>query len=701
MHFRLIARLQHVLCSFADRQRNNARCRLTRLQATRLVTRVPTRDEGPAFRLVEQGRQRHGACIDTQIAPQTIESSSGRISPQFGERMWPDSETDRDLLNFEGVAGTIAAMIEGAQGKPVSIGVSGAWGVGKSSMIKLTEASLRSAQGAEPSKYLFVQFNAWLYQGFDDARAALMEVIADALEDEAAKRQSGVDKAKEFLGRVKWLRLFKLLAVPAASIALGLPPVGLPGEIAATASDVADGRINQKDLNQVGATAGTIAAAGRALLDPKAVSSPPKEIQALRNSFEEALEEIGVTLVVLIDDLDRCLPETTISTLEAIRLFLFLKNTAFVIAADDNMIKHAVRRHFEGVEDEMLVTNYFDKLIQIPIRVPALGTQEVRAYLMMLFIDNSDLSDEAADLLRDGIAAQLRESWRGKRVDRTFVTGLGVDLTPSLVARLDTAERLAPLMTTSPQIGGNPRLIKRFLNALSIRMAISSAQGVGVDEAVLIKLLLFERLAPKAAYSALTSAVNTEADGVPRILVDWELAATADETFDLPSAWEDPFVREWLALSPPLGGEDLRGALYVGREQAPLITGADRLSSEASGLLGALLESPEEAHVLLDSLKALPRPEMTILMERLLARARQEQRWGAPPILEACMTVAEADPAQGPALAGFLLERPGSQIEPSIVPKIADYPWAGDVLSGWAQAPTVSNPTKKAIKERR
>jgi predicted KAP-like P-loop ATPase len=613
--------------------------------------------------------------------------------------MWPDSETDRDLLNFEGVADTIAEMIERAQGKPVSIGVSGAWGVGKSSMIKLTEAALRRTQD-EPSKYLFVEFNAWLYQGFDDARAALMDVIADALAEEAAKRQNGVDKAKEFLGRVKWLRLFKLLAVPAASLALGLPPMGLPGEIAATVADMTDGDIDQTDLAEAGAAAGAVASASTALLNPMTVSSPPKEIQALRNSFEKALEEVGVTLVVLIDDLDRCLPETTISTLEAIRLFLFLKNTAFVIAADDNMIKHAVRRHFEGVDDETLVTNYFDKLIQIPIRVPALGTQEVRAYLMMLFIDNSDLSYEQKDVLRTRIASQLRESWRGKRVDRNFVTNLGIELSASLVARLDTAERLAPLMTTSPQISGNPRLIKRFLNALSIRMAISSAQGVGVDEAVLIKLLLFERLAPKTAYSALTSAVNAEADGVPRLLADWEIAASADDKFDLPPDWENPFVREWLALSPPLGSEDLRGALYVGREQAPLITGADRLSSEASELLGAMLESPEEAHILRAQLQALTRPELAILMERLIARARQEQRWGAPPILEACITVTEADPAQGPALAGFLLDRPGRQIEPSIVPKIAQYSWAKDVFTGWEQDSTVSGPTKKAIRER-
>jgi predicted KAP-like P-loop ATPase len=74
-------------------------------------------------------------------------------------------------------------------------------------------------------------------------------------------------------------------------------------------------------------------------------------------------------LVVLIDDLDRCLAETTVSTLEGMRLFLFLENAAFVIAADTEMIKHAVRRHFDGVNDD-LVTNYFDKLIQVPIRVP-------------------------------------------------------------------------------------------------------------------------------------------------------------------------------------------------------------------------------------------------------------------------------------------------------------------------------------------
>jgi predicted KAP-like P-loop ATPase len=612
--------------------------------------------------------------------------------------MWPDNETDRDFLNFEGVADTIAEMIVRADDRPVSIGVSGDWGVGKSSMIQLTKASLTKHQPKKaPEKYLLVEFNAWLYQGYDDARAALLEVIASKLNAEAAARQTGVAKAGEFLRRVKWFRLAKLLALPAASLALGLPPIGLPGEIAALVEDVAERDVDQDDLTKAGAVASKIAAAGRALLDPKQESSPPKEIQALRDSFEDALVEIGVTLVVLIDDLDRCLPDTTISTLEAIRHFLFLKNTAFVIAADDNMIKHAVKKHFGGLEDPTLVTNYFDKLIQIPIRVPALGTQEVRAYMMMLFIENSELESGDKDALRAAIASQLRESWKGKRVDKNYIANCGVKLPTALIPRLDTAERLAPLMTTSDRISGNPRLIKRFLNALSIRMTISAAQGVGVDEAVLAKLLLFERLAPKAAYAGLMSAVNADPDGKPRLLAEWEEAAAAGQDYEPSGAWDDDFVREWLALPPAFAGEDLRGALYVGREQAPLITSADRLSSEAAALLAALLENPEEAEAVESDLQALQRTEVAIIMERLLARARQEQAWGVPPILHACIAVANADQAQGATIAGFLIERPGKQIEPSIVPRIAALPWAVDVFKHWRDSPDVAGPVKKTI----
>ena len=614
--------------------------------------------------------------------------------------MWPDNETDLDFLNFTGVADTVAEIIVQAAGRPISIGISGAWGVGKSSMIKLTRASLEKRAKDSGRDFVFVEFNAWLYQGYDDARAALMEVIGSTLTEEAEKRKKGIDKAKEFIERIRWFRLAKLVAGSAIALHAGIPPVGLIGELWGAGQRLFGGDVSASTINEAEKAVGDAAETAPGLLAAKKETSPPKEIHALRESFEDALDAMGVTLVVLIDDLDRCLPETTISTLEAIRLFLFLKNTAFVIAADDAMIKHAVRRHFEGVDDD-LVTNYFDKLIQLPIRVPPLGTQEVRAYMMLLFIESSTLDAAVKETIRAGVCRQLEQTWQGKRVDRAFVQSLHDKFEADLIGKFDMVERLAPLMTTASGIGGNPRLIKRFLNAVSIRMAISNAHGVGVDEAVLAKMLLFERLGNPKAYSALTKAVTENEQGKPLFLSEWEDAASQGKELELSAPWDDPFVLEWLALPPRLAELDLRGVLYVSREHAPLITSADRLSSEAAELLTALLEHPEMADSLKVRMSKISRAEITIIMDRLLDRARQEQEWGVPPILEACLVAAQADPPQGSRLAAFLAERPATQIRPNIVPKIADQPWAKGVMENWEKIAGISKPVKAAIKRQR
>ena len=609
--------------------------------------------------------------------------------------MWADNDTSRDFLNFTGVSDTVAEIIVQASGRPISIGISGSWGAGKSSMIRLVKAALEQRTKDKPTSFVFVEFNAWLYQGYDDARAALMDVIATKLQEEAESRKTGLEKAKEFIKRVNWLRVAKLGAGSALALAVGLPPTGLVGEIFELGKKAENSTLSAGDVKGLPDKVSEVQEAADGLLNARTETSPPKEIQALRDSFEEVLKEMNVTLVVLIDDLDRCLPETTISTLEAIRLFLFLKNTAFVIAADDAMIRHAVRRHFDGVE-ESLVTSYFDKLIQVPIRVPPLGTQEVRAYLILLFVENSTLSGDDKERIRRQVCTQLSQTWRGKRVDRAFIQSIHAELPSELIARLDTADRLAPLMTSASQIAGNPRLIKRVLNALSIRMTISKAHGVGVDEAALAKILLFERCGAPAAYAALTQAVTSDTNGKPRFLKEWEDTAHAGGDLALNAPWDDPFVREWLTIDPRVAEMDLRGILYVGREHAPLILPEDRLSSEAAELLSALSEHPDMAGSLGERLAKVARGDVTILMDRVLGKALQEQSWGTPPILEAVMALVGADPAQGSRLAGFLRERPPSQITPSLIPRIADQPWSRELFQHWLNA-NVGQSVKRAI----
>jgi len=612
--------------------------------------------------------------------------------------MWSDNETNRDFLNFRCVADIAAETILQANGQPLSMGVSGGWGVGKSSMLKLISDALYERGG---NRYLFVEFNAWLYQGYDDARAALMEVIARRLIEQGESTESGLDRAKDLLGRVNWLRVAGLATGSVLSLAAGIPPLWLAAPALAAGKGLVTGEGNQQDIHTVHQSGEAAAEEAGKLLTPGPESSPPRQIQDLRKQFEDTLKEMDVTLVVFIDDLDRCLPATAIATLEAIRLFLFLPQTAFIIAADDRMIRQAVRVHFRGEDlDEALVTNYFDKLVQIPLRVPPLGTQEVRAYLMLLFIENSDMDEDEGEMLRREVCTRLSESWKGHRVDLRFVLDLIQDCPESLRVNLELADRLAPLMTTAKQIAGNPRLIKRFLNTLGIRMSIARVQHVAVDEGALAKMLLFERCANEGAYADLINSINDNEEGRPTILADWEKKARAGEDIEeLPPAWNSPFTTDWLALPPAFASMDLRSAVYVSREHMPIITSADYLSFEASEILEALLAlEGSESSQLADQIRSLPGREVTQMVERLMARARQEQEWGTPSVLWALLTVIAADNEQAQPFTRFLERIPREFLQPDIVPVFYGREWASTALEAWRLDDDTPTPVRAALR---
>jgi len=612
--------------------------------------------------------------------------------------MWSDNETNRDFVNFGCVANTAAEMVALAGEQPLSIGISGGWGVGKSSMLNLIADAL--SEHNDKNSYIFIRFNAWLYQGYDDARAALMEVIAEKLVTHAAENEPALKKAKELLKRVNWLRVAGLTASSAAALAFGLPPIGLFGAAWSAFKDVTDGDITGDDVAAIEKAGKVLSKAGDGVVKPTQTASPPQQIHELRKLFEESLNEMKATLVVFIDDLDRCLPNTTISTLEAIRLFLFLPRTAFIIAADDKMIRQAVRLHFRDVNlDDDLVTNYFDKLIQIPLRVPPLGTQEVRAYLMLLFIEQSGLAEDSKEAVRKNVCERLSESWKGHRVDLKYVLTLIDDCSDDLKRNLELADRLAPLMTTAKNILGNPRLIKRFLNTMFIRLSVASAQNVVVDEATLAKVLLFERCASEDAYKRLISEVNDGDSGKPVFLVDWEKqAVSGEEIKDLEGPWNTPFVRDWLALQPPLAEADLRAVVYISRETMPIVTAADQMSTGALALLEALLKLSQSTSTLRNSLQELPGRDLGLIAERIIVRARQEQKWGKPSALWAFLALIDASPDQALTFTSFLGSLDPTQLKADIVPILGDQEWAKDILNSWADNPKTSSPVKNAIK---
>jgi predicted KAP-like P-loop ATPase len=100
-------------------------------------------------------------------------------------------------------------------------------GTGKSTILKLVEARLLDSKvegEQERPAPIIVRFDAWMHQGFDDARAALMEVVASELVNVSEQKKSFVDQAKEFAGRVNYFRGLGMIADFGIGMALGIPP---------------------------------------------------------------------------------------------------------------------------------------------------------------------------------------------------------------------------------------------------------------------------------------------------------------------------------------------------------------------------------------------------------------------------------------------------------------------------------------------
>src|SRR5512138_3040596 len=87
-----------------------------------------------------------------------------------------DNETKLDLLNNEAIASTIVRLLRTRPDKPVTVGIHGDWGAGKSSILEMIDAALEREEGV-----LCLKFNGWRFQGFEDAKIALIEGIVTGL----------------------------------------------------------------------------------------------------------------------------------------------------------------------------------------------------------------------------------------------------------------------------------------------------------------------------------------------------------------------------------------------------------------------------------------------------------------------------------------------------------------------------------------
>lgn len=387
--------------------------------------------------------------------------------------MWKDSETEDDYLNFDYIIDAVTKIVLDEELSPSSIGLYGDWGSGKSSLMKMIEQKL-----SQSDDILCVRFNGWLFEGYEDVKTALCGTILEKIHDKKTLSDEIKDKVKKLWDKVDVQKILGKgirygLDYLLTGGVLGLTEISI-SQITKALKSKADA-VSEEEITDV-------------LRSFKTENNIRKDIKNFQKEFADILKETEIKhLVVFVDELDRCTPETILDVIEAIRLFLFAKGTSFVIGADQRLIEYAIRTKYKEVVGNNLDIGkeYMEKVIQYPVNIPALDENEVEQYISCLLLEKKLGKDEFTEILE-----YIRQL---KPYEKLVYDSLNKE-NPGLADKCREALYLSEQISSvlAKQINGNPRQCKRFLNTLFMRLDMAKTRGVELRQDVMAKLMLIE-----------------------------------------------------------------------------------------------------------------------------------------------------------------------------------------------------------------
>lgn len=392
--------------------------------------------------------------------------------------MWKDSETIIDYLNFDYIIDAVVKLVLDEDLSPSSIGLYGDWGSGKSSLMKMVEQHLISM---DDKSILCIRFNGWLFEGYEDAKTALCGTILESIHKKEGLSSQVKGKVKKLWNKVD---VQKILG---KGIRYGLDYFMTGGVLSLTDFTISQiTNVLKKNVENV--TEEDITKALRSL---KTDNNIRKDIKNFHNEFESILKETKIKhLVVFIDELDRCSPETILNIIEAMRLFLFAKGTSFVIGADQRLIEYAIKTKYKEVIGNNLDIGreYMEKVIQYPVNISALDENEVEQYISCLLLEKDLDNNEFEEILQ--IINKLKPL---ERFDYEYLNLKKAELANKCKKSLYLSGQISSVL--AKQINGNPRQCKRFLNTLFMRLAMAKSRHIELKKNVMAKLMLIEYFA--------------------------------------------------------------------------------------------------------------------------------------------------------------------------------------------------------------
>jgi predicted KAP-like P-loop ATPase len=257
----------------------------------------------------------------------------------------PIQSKNEDLLGRQAFSIALADAICSYQDpNSIVVGLYGAWGSGKTSIINMSLERIGAISKDRPKKErpVVIKFNPWNYSDQNQLISQFFKQLSAGL-----KKSDFADDAKKVGEQLEaYASFFEPLAL------ISLSGVGIPAVI----------------LSKVFQLVGK-ASKGWGVLKSK-------ELAEVKNDLNKLLKKASAKIIIVIDDIDR------LNNIEIRQIFQLIKslgdfpNTIYLLAFDKNVVINALKKVQEGSGRE-----YLEKIVQIPFEVPLADKQEIERLL--------------------------------------------------------------------------------------------------------------------------------------------------------------------------------------------------------------------------------------------------------------------------------------------------------------------------------